>query len=212
MTMKLPTSLQKTIDFFERLPGIGPKSAKRLGFQLLRIPQEDLLDFAETIKKLKSTSLRCSICLNLTEQSICPICKDKHRDQSTIAVVEEVLDLISIDYGGKYSGVFHVLHGRIDPLNYIGPDDISIKHLLNRIVHSMQNGNPIKEIILATNPNTEGEATAMYIRSRLNDLKKEYKQLSFKVSRLAYGLPIGADLEYADYITLHRAMEGRREF
>jgi len=201
----LPKPLQKTIDFFENLPGIGPKTAKRLAFYLLRIPQSELEEFAKTVVELKNKSHYCQICLNLTEDKICSICRDSQRDKEIITVVEDVLDFLSIETGRKYTGVYHVLHGRIDPLNYIGPDDIYIPHLIKRI------DKQVKEIILATNPNMEGEATAMYIKKKLNELKKQNK-LQFKITRLAYGLPIGADLEYADYMTLQRAMEGRREY
>ena len=201
----LPKPLQKTIDFFENLPGIGPKTAKRLAFYLLRIPQNELEEFAKTVVELKNKSHYCQICLNLTEDKICSICRDSQRDKEIITVVEDVLDFLSIETGRKYTGVYHVLHGRIDPLNYIGPDDIYIPHLIKRI------DKQVKEIILATNPNMEGEATAMYIKKKLNELKKQNK-LQFKITRLAYGLPIGADLEYADYMTLQRAMEGRREY
>lgn len=203
----LPKALIKTIEFFERLPNIGPKTAKRLGFFLLKIPQTDLDDFAASLINLKKSSLRCQICLNLTEGEICDICQDPQRNQNLIAVVEDVLDLLSMEFGNKYDGVYHVLHGRIDPLNYQGPDDIFISHLIKRVEKSKK----IKEIILATNPNLEGEATAIYIKHELKNVKKSHG-LDFKITRLAYGLPIGADLEYADYMTLSRALEGRREF
>lgn len=206
---KLPSSLQQAIDFFERLPGIGPKSAKRLGFQLLKIPQEDLEEFSNTLKSLKSTSLKCEICLNLSESPKCTICEDQTRNKNIITVVEDVLDLLSIEHGGKYDGLYHVLHGRIDPLNYVGPDDIAIAHLIKRI--DKHDKDKELEIILATNPNTEGEATAMYIRTQINELVKQ-KGLKVKITRIAYGLPIGADMEYADHMTLNRALEGRRDF
>ncbi len=201
----LPTTIRKTIEFFEKLPGVGPKTAKRLGFYLLRIPQSDLDEFAKTISELKKKSHYCSICYNLTEEPTCTICLDKDRDKNVITVVEDVLDLLSMEAGNQYHGVYHVLHGRIDPLNYIGPDDIFLDQFIKRI---KQNKDTIKEIILATNPNTEGEATAMYIKKKI----EEIEGVSVKITRLAYGLPIGADLEYADYLTLQRAMEGRREF
>ncbi len=200
----LPKSLTRTIDFFEKLPSIGPKTAKRLGFYLLRMPQRDLEEAAENIAKLKKQSLYCETCYNLTEEKLCSICSDSKRDSSTIVVVEDVLDLLSLETGNQYQGMYHVLHGRIDPLNYISPDEIFIAQLIERV----KKNSAIFEIILATNPNMEGEATAMYIKKKLEELK----QANLKIPRLAYGLPIGADLEYADYMTLQRAMEGRREF
>lgn len=204
----LPKPLQKTIEFFERFPSIGPKTARRLAFFLLKIPQKDLEEYAVTLMELKKKSLFCTTCFNLTEESVCAICQDRERDRSTIAVVEDVLDLLSMETGNQYKGVYHVLHGRIDPLNYVGPEDIYIDQLIRRVQRT--NGQ-LQEIILATNPNVEGEATAMYIR---NKLKMQSRQggTNCKISRLAYGLPMGADLEYADYMTLQRAMEGRREY
>lgn len=195
------------MEFFERLPSIGPKTAKRLAFYLLRIPQDDLDDFAANLIALKKTALRCTKCLNLTEETLCAICKDNLRDRSIITVVEDVLDLLSMEAGNKYKGVYHVLHGRIDPLNYVGPDEIFIKELVKRV----EEDDDIAEIVLATNPNMEGEATAMYIKQQLTNLIKN-RSKKLRISRLAYGLPIGADLEYADYMTLEKAMEGRREF
>lgn len=202
---QLPSSLKKVVDFFESLPGIGPKTAKRLGFYLLQIPPDQLEETAKALIELKNKCRRCSICFNLTEEKICSICQDNNRDKTTILVVETVLDLLSIEAGKKYNGLYHVLHGRIDPLNYIGPDDIYIKPLLKRI------DKKTKEIILATNPNTEGEATAMYIKKKLIALKNQ-NHYSFKITRLAYGLPLGADIEYADYLTLQKAIEGRQEY
>lgn len=200
---KLPTSLQKTIDFFEKLPSIGGKTARRLGFYLLRMPQADLEEFAASILELKQKALYCKTCMNLTEDELCSICTDPDRDTSTITVVEDVIDLLSMEAGNQYKGVYHVLHGRIDPMNYYGPDDIYIPQLLSRL----KGDNTIKEVIVATNPNTEGEATALYLKKHINEINP-----AIRISRLAYGLPIGADLEYADYLTLQRAMEGRREF
>lgn len=204
----LPKTLVKTIEFFEKLPGIGSKTAKRLGFYLLRMPQSDLEEFAQNITQLKQKSLYCKKCFNLTEDEYCQICADLQRDKSTIAVVETVLDFISMEFGNQYKGQYHILHGRIDPLNYIRPEDLYIEQLIKRIEEDKEN---IKEIILATNPNVEGEATAMYIKNKLEELKKN-KNLNFKITRIAYGLPIGADLEYADYMTLQKSLEGRREF
>ena len=205
--MSLPNSLQKAIDFFEKLPGIGPKTAKRLGFYLLRLPQSDLEDFASNITRLKSSSHFCQICFNLTEAELCSICEDVSRDPTTISVVEDVLDLLSMEQSRNYRGVYHVLHGKIDPLNYTGPEDIQIDSLIKRV----ENAGETREIILATNPNTEGEATAMYIKKKIGEvLNGEAKKI--KITRLAYGLPIGADLEYADYMTLQHALAGRKDF
>jgi recombination protein RecR len=202
----LPAPLKKAIDFFEKLPGIGPKTAKRLGFFLLRLPQDDLLDFANSLSDLKKRSLYCEICANLTEEPICAICQDKERNPNVITIVEDVLDLLSMEMGDKYKGVYHVLHGRIDPLNYVGPDDIKAQELFRRV----EKNDAITEIILATNPTMEGEATAMYIKKKLVEIK-EKNTTAFRITRIAYGLPIGADLEYADYMTLQKAMEGRRD-
>lgn len=207
MASPLPHNLQSCIDFFAKLPGIGPKSAKRLGFYLLRMPQGDLQQVAESLNGLKSTALYCKICCNLTESALCPICEDSQRDVSTILIVEDVLDLLSFESGTQYQGVYHVLHGRIDPLHYIGPDDIYLPQLLTRVRNEAET---LKEIILATNPNTEGEATAMYIQKQLDEIRSQTCG-TFTITRLAYGLPIGADLEYTDYMTLKRAIEGRRE-
>lgn len=200
---KLPNSLQKTIDFFEKLPSIGGKTARRLGFYLLRMPQADLEEFAQSILELKKKSLYCKTCMNLTEDELCFICSQSDRDKNVITVVEDVIDLLSMEAGNQYKGVYHVLHGRIDPLNYIGPEDIYIPQLLTRL----KNDQNVQEVILATNPNTEGEATALYLKKQILEIRP-----TIRLSRLAYGLPIGADLEYADYLTLQRAMEGRNEF
>jgi len=205
----LPNSLKNISLFLERLPGIGEKTANRLAFFLLKLPEEDLKEFAENVSDLKSKTKLCKICFNFTEKEICEICDNSERDHSVICVVETVLDLLSFEQGRIYNGVYHVLHGKIDPLNRVGPDDIKIRELLSRIVG---NGlkpfrTEIKEIILATNPDMEGEATAVYITNKLQAIS--YK---LKVSRLAYGLPMGANLEYADYMTLKKAIEGRNKF
>lgn len=203
----LPKTLTKSIEFFEKLPGIGSKTAKRLGFYLLRIPQSDLEEFAQNLVNLKKKSLYCKKCFNLTEDEFCQICLDTKRDQSTIVVVETVLDFLSMEFGNQYKGLYHILHGRIDPLNYISPEDLYIAQLIDRV----KKNSDIKEIILATNPNVEGEATAMYIKNKLEEVKQNLN-LNFKITRIAYGLPIGADLEYADYMTLQKSLEGRRDF
>src|SRR4030066_139223 len=189
----LPNNLKQIALFLERLPGIGEKTANRLAFYFLRLPDRDLKEFAENVNSLKAKTNLCKNCLNLTEAELCSICTDGTRDQNVITVVEEVLDLLSFETGNIYKGLYHILHGKIDPLNHVGPDDIRIDELLKR-VNSL--GARIKEIILAMNPDMEGEATALYIRDRLSSLKKNNKY-AFKITRLGYGLPIGASLEYA---------------
>jgi recombination protein RecR len=200
----LPLSLKNIALFLERLPGIGEKTANRLAFQFLKLPDEDLQEFAENVANLKKRTKFCKECLNLTEDEICSICVDSKRDKSTITVVEDVLDLLSFETGNIYNGVYHVLHGKIDPLNHMSPDDIKIKELINRITN---NKSQITEIILATSPDMEGEATAMYIKNKLKDQRS-----NIKITRLGYGLPMGANLEYADYMTLKKAMENRNNF
>ncbi len=202
----LPSNLKQIANFLQRLPGIGEKTANRLAFYFLRLPEEDLRVFAESITNLKTKTKMCSVCLNLTENEVCEICDKPDRDKKTIVVLEDVLDLLSFETGNIYQGVYHVLHGKIDPLNNVGPDDIYIDKLVNRV-----SGLNVKEIILATNLDTEGEATAMYIKNKLIDLQKK-KGKKFKITRLAYGLPIGANLEYADYMTLKKSIEGRSDF
>lgn len=218
----LPNNLKQIALFLERLPGIGEKTANRMAFYFLRLPERDLKEFSQNISSLKSKTKLCKICLNLTEDETCSICADKSRDSSTITVVEEVLDLLSFETGNIYKGIYHVLHGKIDPLNHVGPEDIYIEQLLSRIrdvskrSHFVSQsgtslGTKITEVILATNPDMEGEATAMFIRDRLKEIKK-HNGTKFKITRLAYGLPIGASLEYADYMTLKKAIDGRGEF
>lgn len=204
----MPSSLKQIAFFLERLPGIGEKTAQRLAFYFLRLPDRDLQEFAKNITTLKTKTKLCKICLNLTEDETCDICSDARRDHGVVTVVEEVLDLLSFETGNIYQGVYHVLHGRIDPLNHIEPNDIYIDQLLKKISNPKSK---IKEIILATNPDMEGEATAMYIRNKLQEQKKHSK-LKFKITRLGYGLPIGANLEYADYMTLRKAIENRNDY
>lgn len=209
----LPNSLKNISLFLERLPGIGEKTANRLAFFLLNLSEEDLKEFAENVSTLKSKTKLCKDCFNFTEKKICDICANDERDRSTICVVETVLDLLSFEQGRIYNGVYHVLHGKIDPLNRVGPDDIKIRELLervNRLTGSRVN-RLIKEIILATNPDMEGEATAVYIKNKLIQLTGS-RVNGLKISRLAYGLPMGANLEYADYMTLKKAIEGRNKF
>lgn len=202
----LPNSVLKLIESFEKLPGIGPKSASRLTFYLLHVPQNMLDNFGDAIINLKKNTVYCSKCYNIGETDPCVICLSPDRDESTICVVEQPLDILSIERTRNFKGLYHVLHGVINPLNNIGPDEIKIAELISRL----KTGN-VKEVILATNPNMEGEATAMYIkREILNSLQSTFN--GFKITRLAHGLPVGGDLEYADEVTLSRSFEGRREY
>lgn len=199
--MKIPKAIQATIESFEKLPGVGPKTAQRLTFYLLHVPQYELDKFAKSLTELKTNTTICSNCFIVGEKDPCEICEDRERNQDVICVVEDPLDVLALERGGKYRGVYHVLHGRIDPLNNIGPDEIYIAQLLKRLGKS-----DISEVILATNPTMEGEATAMYIDKQIKGLGQE-----IKITRIGRGLPMGADLEYADEITLQRALEGRSE-
>ena len=209
MRSVLPESIKHISQFFQRLPGIGQKTAQRLAFYLLRMPDEDLKSFGAELTSLNSKIHRCPVCHNLTEENgPCLICIDKTRNETQIIVVENVLDLLALETGNIYKGKYHVLNGRIDPLNHIGPDDLYIESLIKRVE---EEAGKLKEVILATNPDMEGEATAIYIRDRLKELK-ERKHLSFRISRLAYGLPIGASLEYAGYMTLEKSIEGRKDY
>jgi recombination protein RecR len=189
----------KLIDEFSRLPGIGPKTASRLTFYLLRTPKEQALALADALRELKEQTVFCSTCFNIAEASPCPICRDESRDRSIICVVEEPLDVLAIERTREYKALYHVLHGAISPVEGIGPDKLKIHELLERLKVE-----PVKEVLLATNPNLEGEATAMY-------LARLIAPLGLRVTRLALGLPVGGDLEYADEVTLTRALEGRRE-
>jgi recombination protein RecR len=202
--MNFPRPIRKLIESFERLPGVGPKTAARLTFYLLHVPQELLDEFAESLSNLKKDTVLCSICFNVSDRDPCPICTDRSRDKTVICVVEEPLDVLALEKTGKYDGVYHVLHGAISPLNNIGPEEIKIDELIKRL----NNTADIKEIILAVNPNMEGEATAMYINKEIKKLPNS----GYKITRLGQGLPTGADLEYADDQTLSRALEGRKEY
>jgi recombination protein RecR len=199
--MRIPKAIQSVIESFERLPGVGPKTAQRLTFYLLHVPQGELDRFASSVQKLKNDTVMCSICFTVDETDPCSICSDTKRDASIICVVEQALDVLALEKNGKYHGVYHVLHGKIDPLNNIGPDEIRISELLQR---AKNEESEVREIILATNPTMEGEATAMYIAKQLKTLN-----LELKITRIGRGLPTGADLEYADPTTLERAMDGR---
>lgn len=204
--MKIPKSIQLTIDSFEKLPGVGPKTAQRLTFYLLHVPQGELDKIANSIQNLKKETTICSICFSIDEVDPCIICSSSSRDKSMICVVEQPLDVLALEKSGRYMGVYHVLHGKIDPLNNIGPEEIFIKQLLVRVAES-QNGHSITEIILSTNPTMEGEATAMYISKKIKEITQ-----NIKITRIGRGLPTGSDLEYADSSTLDRAMEGRSEY
>ncbi len=204
--MKIPKAIQNVIESFQRLPGIGPKTAQRLTFYMLHVPQGELDRFSKAVQNLKKDTILCSICFSIDETDPCSICGDSLRDQETICVVEQSLDIFALEKGGKYKGLYHVLHGKIDPLNNIGPDEIFIQQLINRVKSS---DSVIKEVILSTNPTMEGEATAMYIAKQLKDIDTSVK---LKITRIGRGLPIGADIEYADDVTLQRAMEGRSEY
>lgn len=191
--------LSKLIDKFESLPGIGSKTAQRLAFHVLNLSKEDAEDFADSISRAHEKIHYCEVCCNLTDKRLCPICDNANRDKSSICVVEDPRDVLALEKTHEYMGTYHVLHGVISPLNAIGPDQIKIRELLARI----KDGD-VKEVIMATNPTVEGEATAMYISKLL-------KPLGVTVTRLAYGIPVGGDLEYADEVTLSRAFEGRLE-
>ena len=194
-----PSALQELADQFARLPGIGGKTAQRLAFYVLGLPATEAQAFADAIIEAKRSVHTCPVCQNLTDRQICPICDDDLRDHSVICVVAEPKDVIAMERSREFKGLYHVLHGVISPLNHITQDDIRIKELLQRVAEG-----EVKEIIMATNPDTEGEATAMYI-SRL------LRPMEVKVTRLAYGVPVGSQLEYADEVTLSRALEGRQE-
>jgi recombination protein RecR len=204
----LPKAVSKVIESFQRLPGVGPKTAMRLAFYLLHVPQEELDRFASSLAGLKANTVLCSVCKNVSEGDPCSICTSSDRDTSMICVVESPTDVLSVERTGNYKGVYHVLHGAIDPLNNIGPEEIYIADLIKRIELPKT---AIVEIILAMNPNMEGEATAMYITKQIQALAGAGIVVP-KMTRLAHGLPIGADIEYADEVTLSRALEGRREY
>ena len=192
-------SIEKLIESFEKLPSIGHKTAVRLAFHMLDLNNEDTKEFIDSIVNAKKNLKYCSTCFNISDTDPCPICNSPKRDSSLICVVEDVRDIMAMERTHEFKGVYHVLHGTISPMNGIGPEDIKIKELLTRI-----GSNDIKEIIIATNPRVEGEATAIY-------LSKILKPLGIKVTRIAHGIPVGGDLEYTDEITLTKALEGRRE-
>jgi recombination protein RecR len=195
----IPEPVTKLIDALSRLPGVGPKTASRLTYYLLRQPDEFSLTLADALRELKSSTQFCSICFNITVDDPCPICADANRDHRTIAVVEEPLDVLAIERTGAYKGVYHVLHGALSPVNGVMPEDIRIRELESRV----EKGD-ILEVIVATNPGLEGDNTAWYIQ-------KELLPKGVKLTRLARGLPVGGDIEYADTVTLMRALQGRSE-
>lgn len=199
--MKIPGPIIKLIDYFERLPGIGPKTAQRLTFQLLHFPQDELAGFAESLSSLKGKTRLCEVCKNVSEFERCAVCEDASRDEKKILVVASPLDAFAIEKSG-YKGVYHVLHGIIDPLNNIGPEEIFINELIERLIDLED-----AEVILATNSGMEGESTAMYITRLIKDKGLD----RVRITRIARGLPVGGDIEYADDVTLSRALDGRQE-
>ena len=192
-------ALQKLIDELGKLPGVGPKSAQRIAFHLIKIPEQDALCLADAIQQAKQKVRFCETCFNMSDEAICEICSDSQRDSSLVCVVEEPRDIVALERTREYKGLYHVLQGAINPIDGIGPEQLKIRELLERL-----KGNTLQEVILCTNPNIEGEATAMY-------LAKLIEPLGIQVSRIASGLPVGGDLEYADELTLGRALEGRRK-
>ncbi len=201
--MKLPRAVQDLIEKFEKLPGVGPKSAQRLVFYLLHNPEHELQDFANKLTALKKNTVLCDLCHNVSESNPCSICDDPNREQHTICVVEQPLDVIALEKSNSFKGRYHVLHGSIAPLNNIGPDQLFLHDLAGRL-------EGVTELIVATNPTMEGEATALYINEYLASSPK-VDSSAVSVTRIGHGLPIGADIEYADGITLARALEGRRK-
>lgn len=195
----LPQPVQRLIDEFARLPGIGPKSASRLTFFLLRAANDQALDLAESLRDLKESTRFCSTCFNITVEDPCLICSDETRDEQLLCVVEEPLDVLAIERSRAFDGRYHVLHGAISPVEGIGPEDLKVEELVNRVQQGI-----FAEVVLATNPTLEGESTALYLQRRLAGT-------GVKLTRLARGLPVGGDLEYTDEITLGRALEGRQE-
>lgn len=197
--MYYPEPIAKLIEAFSHLPGVGSKTAGRLAFHVLRMKEDDVVDFAKALVNVKRNLQYCSVCCNITDTDPCRICADKSRNAASICVVQEPRDLVAMERTREYDGYYHVLHGAISPMEGIGPDDIKVAELLRRLSDEQ-----VQELIMATNPNIEGEATAMYL-SRL------VKPFGIKVTRIAHGLPVGGDLEYADEVTLSKALEGRRE-
>ena len=194
-----PAALEALVEQFARLPGVGSKSAQRLAFHVLSLDESEAQKFADAIVTAKKTVTFCPVCRNLTDGGLCPICSSPKRDESVICVVADPRDVVAIERSREFAGRYHVLHGVISPMNHVGPDDLEIKSLLERVAKG-----GVREVIMATNPDTEGEATAMYLARLL-------RPFEVKVTRLAYGIPVGGHLEFADDATLMRALEGRRE-
>lgn len=194
-----PAALEALVEQFARLPGVGSKSAQRLAFHVLSLSQDEAQQFADAIVTAKKTVTFCPVCRNLTDGGLCPICSSPKRDESVICVVADPRDVVAIERAREFSGRYHVLHGVISPMNHVGPDDLEIKPLLERVAKG-----GVSEVIMAMNPDTEGEATAMYLARLL-------RPFAVKITRLAYGIPVGGHLEFADDATLMRALEGRRE-
>lgn len=201
--IKLPRAVSDLVTSFEKLPGIGPKSAQRLVFYLLHNPDHELEKFSENLLKLKKNTVLCEVCHNVSESNPCPVCADESRDDSMLCVVEQPLDVLAIERSGAFKGRYHVLHGVIAPLSNIGPEQLYLHDIVKRL-------DQVEEIVLATNPTMEGEATALYITEYLEQQGKTGSE-GVQVSRIGHGLPIGADIEYADGMTLSRALEGRRK-
>ena len=193
----------RLIEAFSRLPGIGPKTAQRLTFHLLRAPDAEARSLATALVAVRDQVVFCDRCFNISDAALCPICRDPARDQLRLCIVEEPLDVLALERTGEFRGLYHVLHGAISPIDGIGPDRLKIRELLSRADDAKRDGSPFEEVILATNPTLEGEATAMYLAERLESVVGV-------VSRIARGLPVGGDLEYADEVTLIRALQGRR--
>jgi len=201
--VRIAKPIQRLVESFQKLPGVGPKSAQRLTYYLLHVPQTELSEFSQSLENLKKDTKLCSVCKNVSETDPCPICSDPSRDNGQIMIVEQPLDILAFERTGKYKGVYHVLHGAINPLDNIGPDEIYISDLFKRVGSGK---GKTTELIVATNPTMEGEATAMYIGKHLKNEKSK-----IILTRLGMGIPTGADLEYADEVTLTQALEGRRE-
>lgn len=204
--MNLPKSVRNLTEAFERLPGIGPKTAARLTYYLLQCPPAESENFAGSLLSLKSQTKICSVCKNIDDVEPCSVCSDANRDRTTICVVEKPLDILALEKSGKYKGLYHVLGGAISPLNNVGPDELYINEFIKRLTSNVERST-IKEVVLATNADLEGETTAMYLARLIKQIAP-----SIKVTRIGRGLPVGSDLEYADEITLERAMEGRSEY
>ena len=198
----LPKSVQNLIDEFSRLPGVGPKTAARLAFYLLSKPKTDVENLGHAVLNLSKNLTQCKDCFNISESEYCPICANEKRERVIVAVVEEPLDVIALEKSMGFPGVYHVLGGSISPIDGIGPEDLRINQLINRLKEGT-----ISEVVLATNPDLEGEATASYIKEKISELGG-----TIKITRIARGLPVGGDLEYADEVTLKRSLEGRREY